>query len=102
MGNISRKKNIRDGSRKDAMKNKDNDDNTKIMIDGFLVRKTDRISICTSCVKVSGCECKANYLCTSAENWVKIKKKYKYKIFGKYRFNIYIRKKDAELHKKRV
>ena len=73
--------------------------NSKIIIDDFYVKKKSHVNICVICAKTSGCDCQSYHLCTSAEYWFEIKKKYSNKIMGKYRLILYIRKINSNLKK---
>lgn len=84
MGNLSMQKN-------------DHNDKTKIKINGFVMRKSARVSICTSCAKISGCLCNSDCVSTSAEYWLKIKSKYRFKIMGKYRLILYIKRQHRDI-----
>lgn len=58
-----------------------------------------RINICCKCAreyyKCSHWKCR--YICTSENNWYILKKKYRYKIFGRYRMKRYIQKQIKHL-----
>lgn len=74
-----------------------------VVIDGVSINKNARITICVLCAKTlysntSHCKCVRNQrICTSAGYWVKIKKKYMYKVMGHYRLVLYIRKMETGL-----
>jgi len=90
--------------RKKAKKTIKYDSKTTVIVDGFAISSTRRVSICSYCAKSSGCskKCKENhsrYLATSAGHWVSIQNKYKYKVMGRYRLKMYIRKCDEDIRK---
>ena len=67
-------------------------DYKRIILNDCLVKKNRRILICSLCTKIVNCDHnKKYYLCTSADNWANIKKKYKSKFFGNYRLKIYLK-----------
>lgn len=73
-----------------------NDGKTNVTIDGFAMSRHTRVTICATCAKTTGCK-HHHYLCTSAGNWVDTKKKYKWKIMGRYRLTLWLRKQDTAL-----
>lgn len=72
------------------------DGKTNVTIDGFAISRNKRITICAQCAKSFGCS-HNQYLCTSAGYWSDTKKKYKWKIMGRYRLTRWVRKQDAKL-----
>ena len=63
---------------------------TFVKIDGFNISRRKRITVCSMCAKTSNCSHTKNnitstYVCTSAGYWYDTKKKYKWKIMGRYR-----------------
>ena len=66
--------------------------NTNVIIDGVLFKKDSKVTICVECGKILCYKHIGDYVCTSAGNWYNIKKKYKYKVLGKYRLKLYIKK----------
>lgn len=70
-----------------------NDEKTKVMIDGFAIYRNRRVTICSLCARTKGCSCdRSRSVCTSAGYWVELKKKYRWKIMGRYRLSLYIQK----------
>lgn len=72
---------------------------TKVTIDGFAIDRNRRVTICAYCTKTSGCK-HYDYICTSAGHWSDTKKKYKWKIMGRYRLTLWVRKQNVELKKR--
>jgi hypothetical protein len=71
---------------------------TKVTIDGFAMARNNRVNICVRCAKTSGCNHRnRKRICTSAGHWSDIKKKYKWKIMGRYRLTLWVRKHDTSL-----
>tara|TARA_B110000908_G_C9816201_1_gene255140 strand:+ start:97 stop:450 length:354 start_codon:yes stop_codon:yes gene_type:complete len=77
-----------------------NDGKTNVTIDGFAIKRNKSITICAICAKTN-CTDKNHrrQLCTSAGYWVEIKKRYNWKIMGRYRLALWIRKEDARISK---
>ena len=73
---------------------------TVLIIDGFAIKSNKRVTICAICAKTN-CTDKNHrrHLCTSAGYWVEVKKKYNWKIMGRYRLALWIRKEDARIAK---
>lgn len=69
---------------------------TKVTIDGFVIERHKRVTVCGHCAKTTGCYHNIQ-LCTSAGNWSRIKKKYKWKIMGRYRLIRWVRKQNKEI-----
>jgi hypothetical protein len=77
-----------------------NDGKTKVKIDGFAITRDEKVIICLSCAKTTGCyHINDNYICTRAGYWYDTKKKYKWKIMGTYRLLRWVRKKDKNIRK---
>ena len=91
MGNLLPKKYI---------SNSKNDAKTKIIMGGFGIKKHAHVVICTLCAKTTECNCQSYHLCTSSEYWLKIKKKYRYKVMGNYQLVMYLQKIKTELNKR--
>lgn len=80
-----------------------NDPKTKVKIDGFVMSRSRRVTICAQCAKTSCANKKHHrYICTSAGYWYDIKKQYNWKIMGHYRLTMWVHKKEDELKKKSV
>jgi len=73
-----------------------------VILDGVLFKRDSRVTICVKCGKILCHKHNHPYVCTSAGNWYNIKKKYKYKVFGKYRLKLYIKKCEIESWKEYV
>ena len=60
-----------------------------------------RIDICCECFRdYSNCpHSSCRYISTSKSNWERLKKKYKYKLFGGYRLKRYIKRQCNRLNK---
>jgi hypothetical protein len=73
---------------------------TRVKIDGFVIPRYRKVTICTKCVKTA-CVNKNHrrYLCTSAGYWYDIKKKYNWKIMGHLRLTMWVHKQDEKLKK---
>jgi hypothetical protein len=69
---------------------------TKVIIDGFAMARNKKVNICVRCAKTSGCN-HYRRICTSAGYWSDTKKRYKWKILGRYRLTLWIRKQDSYL-----
>ena len=66
-------------------------DKIKVSINGNLIHRNKRITLCGVCTKINGCNHDPSIrLCTSAGYFYDMKKKYKYKVFGKYRFKKWV------------
>lgn len=75
----------------------------KVLIDGIMINRNRRVTICVKCVKTI-CNSKKHFrrLCTNAGFWVDIKKKYSQKIMGKYRLSVWVRKNYVEITGKNI
>lgn len=107
MGSTNEKNNHIFSKYSRCKKNTNYDGKTTVIVDGFAINRSRRISICSYCAKSSGCSKKCNekhcrYIATSAGHWVYIKRKYKYKVMGGYRLKMYIRKCDENIRKDNV
>ena len=74
----------------------------KVILEGLSLKKNSKVSICVKCGKLLCNKHNHQYMCTSAENWYNIKKKYKYKVLGNYRLKLYIRKRELETSKEYI
>lgn len=75
------------------------DSKTKVIIDGFAIDRYKRVTICGQCAKTTGCR-HNRHLCTSAGHWSDIKKKYKWKIMGRYRLTMWVWKQNKEIRER--
>lgn len=73
-----------------------------VILDGCSLKKDSRVTICIKCGKLLCHTHNHQYMCTSAQNWYNIKKKYKYKFLGNYRLKLYIRKCELETRKEYI
>lgn len=89
---------------KNIFKIKKDEKNTKetVILDGCSLKKDSRVTICIKCGKLLCHKHNHQYMCTSAQNWYNIKKKYKYKVLGNYRLKLYIRKCELETRKEYI
>ena len=70
-------------------------DKTKVLIDGNLISRYRRITICGVCAKRNGrSHPLSTRLVTSAGYLHDMEAKYKYKIMGKYRFKKWLQKQN--------
>ncbi len=74
----------------------------RVILDGCSLKKDSRVTICIKCGKLLCHKHNHQYMCTSAQNWYNIKKKYKYKVLGNYRLKLYIRKCELETRKEYI
>ena len=75
---------------------------TNVTLDGVSFKRDSRVNICAKCGKLLCYKHNHRYICTSAGNWYNIKKEYKYKVLGKYRLKLYIKKREIEYWKKYI
>ena len=84
---------VRKGPHKNIVKKKKNNynDKTLVKLEGFAIPRGKRVTLCAKCAKISVCyHTKHMYIHTSAGHLYDTKKKYKWKIFGKYRLRQYL------------
>jgi hypothetical protein len=105
MGSTNRKMNIKHKPMDKAKKISKlsppaHDYKTLVTIDGFEIARGKRVNICATCAKVGCCSLdhRAN-LCTSAGFWYDTKKKYRWKIMGRYRLTLWVREQDKKIRR---
>lgn len=71
-----------------------NNKSNYVIIDGFLVSRSRRVTICSHCANTY-CTNNNNRICTSAGYWHDLKKKYEWKIMGRRRLIRWIHKQNT-------
>lgn len=79
-------------------KKRDKYDKTSVKLDGFVMKRNSRVCICSVCARMQCVHRK--YLHIMAGDFVDLKKKYRYKIMGRYRMALYIRKTMNKIKEK--